>query len=228
MMRHINCCDDKMKVIYFDTETTGLDCRDCQIIELAMITVIDGEVVEEYDRFIKVDGKLPPRITEITGITDQMLDEEGFDEEVIVEDLKERLTPDTWMIAHNAQFDLSFIYCLLERHYPDACEILSKMNWLDTLTVLKDRKKYPHTLKDGVEHYGVAEVNFHRAIDDTKALMDVTKAMNNERPDLKEYNKIFGYNPKYDISGIKFKFIDYKKQYYNNFMVSPGNILPKK
>jgi DNA polymerase III alpha subunit (gram-positive type) len=70
MMHRINCCDDKMKVIYFDTETTGLDCRDCQIIELAMITVIEGKIVDEYDRFIKVDGKLPPRITEITGITD--------------------------------------------------------------------------------------------------------------------------------------------------------------
>ena len=47
-----------MKVIYFDTETTGLKCSDCQIIELAMITVIDGEKVEEYDKFIKVDGNL--------------------------------------------------------------------------------------------------------------------------------------------------------------------------
>lgn len=228
MMRHINSCDDKMKVIYFDTETTGLECSECQIIELAMITVIDGKIVEEYDRFIRVDGKLPPRITEITGITDQMLDDEGFDEAEIAEDLRERLTPDTLMIAHNAQFDLSFVYSLLERHYPDAHEILSKMDWLDTLSVLKDRKKYPHKLIDGVKHYGIAEVNFHRAIDDTRALVDVTRAMINERPDLEEYINVFGYNPKYGVSGPIFPFIEYKKQYYNNFMVSSGNILPKK
>lgn len=217
-----------MKVIYFDTETTGLKCSDCQIIELAMITVVDGEKVEEYDKFIKVDGKLPPKITEITGITDQMLDEEGFDEDVIAEDLRKRLTPNTLMIAHNAQFDLSFVYSLLKRHFSDADDIISNIDWLDTLTVLKDRKEYPHKLIDGVKHYGIAEVNFHRAIDDTNALMDVTRAMINERPDLEEYINIFGYNPKWGVSGIKFPFIEYKKQYYTNFMVSSDNILPKK
>lgn len=217
-----------MKVIYFDTETTGLTCNDCQIIELAMITVIDGEKVEEYDKFIKVDGKLPPKITEITGISDQMLDEKGFDEDVIAEDLRKRLTPNTLMIAHNAQFDLSFVYSLLKRHFSDADDIISNMDWLDTLTVLKDRKEYPHKLIDGVKHYGIAEVNFHRAIDDTNALMDVTRAMINERPDLEEYINIFGYNPKWGVSGIKFPFIEYKKQYYTNFMVSSDNILPKK
>lgn len=217
-----------MKVIYFDTETTGLKCSDCQIIELAMITVIDGEKVEEYDKFIKVDGNLPPKITEITGITDQMLDEEGFDEDVIAEDLRKRLTPNTLMIAHNAQFDLSFVYSLLKRHFSDADDIISNIDWLDTLTVLKDRKEYPHKLIDGVKHYGIAEVNFHRAIDDTNALMDVTRAMINERPDLEEYINIFGYNPKWGVSGIKFPFIEYKKQYYTNFMVSSDNILPKK
>lgn len=119
-----------------------------------------------------------------------MLDDDGFDEAKIAEDLRERLTPNTLMIAHNAQFDLSFVYSLLQRYYPDADEILSKMDWLDTLTVLKDRKKYPHKLIDGVKHYGIQEVNFHRAIDDTNALMDVTRAMINERSDLEEYINI--------------------------------------
>ena len=35
-----------IKVIFFDTETSGLDCRDCKIIELAMLTVEDGKIVE--------------------------------------------------------------------------------------------------------------------------------------------------------------------------------------
>ena len=75
-----------MKVIYFDTETTGLDCSSCQIIELAMITVVDGEIVDEYDRFVKVDGMLPQKITRITGITDKMLEDEGFSERTVAED----------------------------------------------------------------------------------------------------------------------------------------------
>lgn len=194
-----------------------------------MITVIDGKIVEEYDEFIKTDGLLPPKITQITGITDQMLDSEGLSEKQIAQDLKERLTPDTLMIAHNAQFDLSFIYALLKRHYPlEADIIVNELDWLDTLTVLKDRKEYPHKLIDAVKHYNIEEVNFHRAIDDTKALVYVTGAMKDERDDLSQYINIFGYNPKWGVGSEKFPFIEYKKQFYSKRMVSSDNILPKK
>ena len=80
-----------------------------------MITVIDGETVEEYDKFVRYDGLLPERIVSLTGITDKLLREEGVDEKVIAEDLKERLSEGTLMIAHNCQFDLSFIYNLLRK-----------------------------------------------------------------------------------------------------------------
>ncbi|WP_458453568.1 3'-5' exonuclease [Methanobrevibacter sp.] len=217
------------KIIFFDTETTGLDSRNCQIIELAMISIVDGEIVDEYDEFIKINGSLPQKIVDITGITDDMLEDEGLEERVVANDLKERLTQNTLMIAHNAQFDLSFVYNLLKRHYPlQADEIVRNMDWLDTLTVFKDRAKYPHKLIDAVKHYKIDEVNFHRAIDDTKALVDVTKAMKNERDDLTEYINIFGYNPKWGVSGERFPFIEYKKQFYNNYMVSQDHILPKK
>lgn len=53
-----------------------------------MYTVIDGEVKEEYDKFIKLNEFIPKKITEITGITDEMLKFEGYDEEIIANDLK--------------------------------------------------------------------------------------------------------------------------------------------
>ena len=217
-----------MKVIYFDTETTGLDCRRCQIIELAMLTVIDGKIDDGYDEFVRVDEFLPQRITEITGITGQMLQEKGKSEREIAEDLKDRLTPGTVMIAHNCQFDLLFVYHLLKRHFPmDADEIVESLYWIDTVTVLKDRKEYPHRLENAVEHYGIEKVNFHRAIDDTKALYDVTQAMRDERDDLVEYINVFGYNPKYGVEG-RFPFIKYKPQRFNRCMVGPNDILPRK
>lgn len=194
-----------------------------------MITVVDGKIVDEYDEFIKINGLLPQKIVNITGITDKMLEDEGLEEKVVANDLKERLTQNTLMIAHNAQFDLSFVYNLLKRHYPlQADEIVRNMDWLDTLTVFKDRAKYPHKLIDAVKHYEIDEVNFHRAIDDTKALVEVTKAMKNDRDDLTEYINIFGYNPKWGVSGEKFPFIEYKKQFYNNYKVSQDDILPRK
>ena len=95
-------------------------------------------------------------------------------------------------------------------------------------TVLKDRKEYPHKLIDAVHHYGIEEVNFHRAIEDTKALFEVTKALKRERNDLVEYVNIFGYNPKYGVGGLTFPFIEYKPQYYSKFMKSSDDILPRK
>ena len=219
-----------IKVIFFDTETSGLDCRDCKIIELAMLTVENGEIVEDYDEFVNI-GAIPPRITEITGITNEMLRNEGLSEEVVAGHLKERLTPGTLMVAHNTQFDLSFVFNLLARHFPDdAYDIVKNVRWLDTLTVLKDRKEYPHKLIDGVKHYNLKTVNFHRAIDDTKALYDLTLAMREERDDLKEYIGYFGYNPKYGVNGLRFKFIKYKPQpyRYSKEKVSSDRILPKR
>ena len=218
-----------MKVIYFDTETTGLKFTENNIIELAMLIVEDGRIVEEYDEFINVGYDLPPKITEITGITDDDLISKGISEKSVADDLKSRLTPGTLMIAHNCQFDLSFVYYLLKRHYPNEADgIVGNLDWIDTVTVLKDRKEFPHKLIDAVKYYGIKEVNFHRAIDDTKALYDVVQAMVRERPDLEEYINIFGYNPKWGVSGPKFPFIEYKRQYFNNRMVSSQYILPRK
>lgn len=219
----------KIKIIFFDTETTGLDYRSCKIIELAMFTVENGEIIEEYDEFINIHEPLHPRITQITSITNNMIKNEGIEEKTVANDLKKRLTPNTLMVAHNAQFDLSFIYYLLKRHFGDeADDIVSGLNWIDTYTVLKDRKAYPHKLIDAVHYYDIEEVNFHRAIDDTKALFEVTKALKRERNDLVEYVNVFGYNPKYGVSGLIFPFIEYKAQYYSNFMKSSDDILPRK
>lgn len=219
---------DSIKIIFFDTETTGLDCSCCKIIELAMLTVEDGTVTERYDKFINVGEALPLNIIKLTGITNEMLRNDGVGEEVVARDLMERLTEDTLMIAHNAQFDLSFIYFLLKRHFPlEADEIVSNVNWLDTLSVLKDRKKYPHKLIDAVRHYEIEEVNFHRAIDDTEALFEVARAMKYERDDLKEYINVFGYNPKYGPGRFRFPFIKYKKQAFHYTKVSSDRILPK-
>ena len=52
--------------------------------------------------------------------------------------------------------------------------------------------------------------------------------MINERDDLMEYVNVFGYNPKWGVSGPKFPFIEYKRQYFNKKIVAPGMILPRK
>ncbi len=218
-----------MKKIFFDTETTGLDCSNCKIIELAMLTVENGRIIDRYDEFINVGEALSPKVISLTGITNETLKNKGIDEETVAYDLKKRLTKGTYMIAHNCQFDLLFVYNLLARHFgEEALDIVSNLKWIDTVTVLKDRKDYPHKLIDAVHHYDIEEVNFHRAIDDTKALYDVTVAMKNERDDLGEYVNVFGYNPKWGVNSVRFPFIEYKSQPYHNCGKLPEDkILPK-
>lgn len=218
-----------IRVIFFDTETSGLDCRDCKIIELAMLTVEDGEIVEEYDKFINIGKAISPNVISLTGITNEMLRTEGVREEIIARDLKERLTEGTVMIAHNAQFDLSFVYFLLKRHYPlEADALVKNVDWIDTVTILKDRKKYPHKLVDAVHYYEIDDVNYHRAIDDTKALYEVTLAMKKERNDLGEYINLFGYNPKYGPGHFRFPFIEYKSQPFRQGLAPAERILPRR
>ncbi len=218
-----------MKLIFFDTETSGLDCRYCKIIELAMLIVEDGVIIEEYDEFINIGERIDSKITTLTGITNDMLIDKGIYEKDVAKDIKDRLSSGTLMIAHNCQFDLTFLYHLLKRHFPyEADDIIKNVNWLDTLTVLRDRKAYPHKFIDAIEYYDIDGVNSHRAIDDTKALYEVYLAMKAERDDLREYINVFGYNPRYGISGVKFPSIEYKKHYFNESMVSPDNILPIK
>lgn len=194
-----------------------------------MITVENGKITDRYDEFIKIDGFLPQKIIDITGITNEMLKNEGLSEKTVANDIKERITDNTLMIAHNAQFDLSFVYHLLKRHFPnEADELVENADWLDTVTVLKDRKEFPHKLIDAVEYYNLDEVNFHRAIDDTEALFEVTKALKSERDDLAEYINVFGFNPKYGVGGERFPFIEYKPQrFHNGDMVPQNRILPR-
>ena len=218
-----------IRYIFFDTETSGLDCRNCRIIELAMLTVENGKVVDNYDEFIDIGEALSPKVIELTGITNEMLRTDGINEKTVAEDLKNRLTEGTIMVAHNCQFDLLFVYFLLKRYYPsEADEIVSNVGWIDTVSVLKDRKDYPHKLIDAVHHYNIEEVNFHRAIDDTKALYEVALAMKRERDDILEYVNVFGYNPKYGAGPFRFPFIEYKSQPYHNCgKLDSDKILPR-
>lgn len=194
-----------------------------------MLTVVDGEIVDDYDEFINVGEALSPKIIELTGITNDMIRDEGISEKSVALELKRRLTKGTLMVAHNCQFDLLFVYFLLKRHFPDeADEMVSNVGWIDTVSILKDRKDYPHKLIDAVHHYKIEEVNFHRAIDDTRALYEVTLAMKDERDDLAEYINVFGFNPKFGPGSMRFPFIEYKSQpYHNRGKLDSDKILPR-
>lgn len=241
-------------VVFFDTETTGTDAATCQIIELAAIRIEQPEdgvflAANLTDMFVKLpEGqKIPEKIVSLTGITDVMLETEGAIEEEVAATFADFINPENGpvlMVAHNAQFDLHFVREMLKRnplYFPAddgknmnisrvRLEWLEVADYLDTLTVYKDRRPYPHRLENAIRAYNLQDKveNSHRAIDDVEALFEVCKAMDNERADLLSYVNVFGYNPKYGISEPRIKGVSYWPQRFNNGMQPPTQTLPER
>ena len=209
------------RLLLMDTETTGLDYARDEIIEFSAVAVeqIDGEaqVTTEYDQLISLSpgGFVPPKIQQLTGISTQDLREKGIPKTRVCRDIAQMLTGKTLLLAYNAHFDLSFLFYLLLRDGDPA--ILKGKDKLDLLTVYKDRRPFPHKLCNAIEAYGLQDqvCNSHRAIDDVLATVAVMEAMEREKDDLDRYINLFGYNPKYGISGKPIGSVTYKPQPYD-------------
>lgn len=206
------------RLLLFDTETTGLSFPRDEIIEFAAVVVEkrDGivTVVQEYDELITLSpgGFVPAHIEALTGITNQDIRERGISKTRLCRDIAQMLAGNTLLLAYNAHFDLSFLFYLLLRHGDPA--ILKGKDKLDLLTVYKDRHSYPHKLCNAIAVYGLSGkvVNSHRAVDDVLATVEVMKAMEEEKDDLCRYINLFGFNPKYGISGKPIGSVTYKPQ----------------
>lgn len=211
-------------IIVVDTETSGLDFQNNQIIELAAakLVVKNGEVVAEkqMDSLIKLPygTSLDYKITQLTGITEQQLQRKGEESYIVFNDFVNMFKgQNVLLVAYNAHFDLSFLYYSLVRENLDF--VLRNADMLDALTVYKDRRSYPHKLENAIDAYNLNGVvsNTHRAIDDAIALIEVLISMDEECDDLDKYINLFGYNPKYGVQGQKIKSVTYLPQYYNSY-----------
>ena len=121
-----------------------------------------------------------------------------------------------------AQFDACFLRGLLRG------QKVGRIDWLDSLTVYKDRRAYPHKLANAIIAYDLTGKvqNSHRAIDDVLALFEVLKAMDDEREDLGSYVNLFGYNPKYGVSGRRIVGVRYEPQSFSKGLTRPEQTLP--
>ena len=171
------------KFVLFDTETTGLDYKRDEIIEFSAVVLEkqNGEVVvtREYDNLVTLTpgNTVPPKITELTGISTQDILDRGVAKQQVCADIADMFSGNTLLLAYNAHFDLSFLFYMLLREGDPA--VLKGKDKLDLLTVYKDRREYPHRLFNAIDAYGLSGkvVNSHRAIDDVIATVAVMEAM---------------------------------------------------
>jgi len=156
------------KYAVIDIETTGGLFKRDKITEIGIVTVQNGEIIDEWQTLVHPERSIPDFITRITGITDQMVaDAPKFYE--VAKELVER-TKDTVFVAHNVRFDYSFIQYEFKRlGYSYSKRKLCTCNL--TRKCVPGLKSY--SLKNLSAHYNIPLENHHRALDDARAAAEI-------------------------------------------------------
>ncbi|MBC3540976.1 PolC-type DNA polymerase III [Rufibacter sediminis] len=177
-------------VTALDFETTGVSGSKGRVIEIAAVKGANGTITGRFHTLVKLKGELPQKITDITGITPADL-LHGMEERAAFTILQEFIG-DSTVVAHNAPFDLGFLYSTYRRlklrpvQHP----------FLDTLSVCRLRQPSPRSLPDMCKAYGIPLTRWHRALPDATATWHLLHRLHEESP-LDEMRNKLVLNPKY-------------------------------
>ena len=151
--------------IVFDIETTGLSPLNCKITEIGAVKIKGGEVIERYNTFVNPECPIPEEITKLTSITDEMVADARKIDEVLPEFLE--FIGSRLLIAHNADFDTSFIRVAAKK-----LELPFENCYLDTVALSRylNPELKSHKLNLLAEHYNLGDFHHHRACDDAEML----------------------------------------------------------
>ncbi len=174
--------------VVFDTETTGFNAGGKDVmIEIGAVKILNGEIYDRFDELIDPKMPLPKKITELTCITDDML--QGKDDEKTVTKRFLEWVGDLPLVAHNAKFDISFIEMALKKYNLGNL----KNTVIDTLELSRalDQGYARHSLSALVKRYNVPfdEDAHHRADYDAEGTAKVFHKMI-EKLSSQNYNTI--------------------------------------
>ena len=172
--------DFKSEYIVFDVETTGLSAENDRLTEIGAVRIVNGEIKDTFNIFSNPERHIPEKITQLTSITDDMVKDAPKEKEA-VEQFFSFCGNCKTLVAHNADFDTSFIKSVCRRH-----NINYDYTSVDTLAIC--RNVFPdlknHKLDTIVKHLNIGKFNHHRACDDAKVLaeifVDLMDRMSNE------------------------------------------------
>ena len=161
--------------VVIDIETSGLSIERDRIIEIAAIRVKDGEVSEEFQTLVDAGISPERKITELTGITAEMLKSEG----IPIKEALERLTKFVGglpIVCHNVEFDCGFLMNEAKRNGVK----LFRSQCTDTLLLARRRVKgvKQYTLTALCEHLGIDAAGAHRALTDCRLAKAVLEKLN--------------------------------------------------
>lgn len=163
--KHQNVDDD---YVVFDIETTGFSPVYNKIIEIGAVKVSGGKIVDKFSTFVNPNEPIPYRIEQLTGINDNMVMDAPVIEDILPEFLA--FSKDCVMVAHNADFDMSFIISEGKR-----LGIHTEYTIVDTVALarmlLPQISKYK--LDSVAKALNVSLENHHRAVDDAGCTAEI-------------------------------------------------------
>ena len=189
----------------FDTETTGLDPGVEYLTEIGAVIIRNGEVVEEFDTFVKPGKPITPKITELTGITNEMVADAPSEKEALEAFLA--FAGDRILVGHNVHaFDMRFLRAAAKRS-----GIKLEPTYIDTLTMAQTMYPGLHNYKQGTinKHLELPTYEAHRACEDSAALGRIFCVMLNDLAE-KEVTKVSEIN-----TGLGGNREVLKKKYYH-------------
>ena len=156
------------KYVVFDIETTGFSPVTNRIIEIGAVKVEHGEITERFSTFVNPQVPIPFHIEKLTSINDGMVMDADTIEVVLPQFLK--FVGDAILVAHNANFDVSFIKENAKRQ-----GIPVDFTYVDTVGIaralLTGQSKY--TLDAVAKTLGISLENHHRAVDDAECTAEI-------------------------------------------------------
>lgn len=158
--------------VAFDLETTGLNVESDNIIEIGAIKVIDGKVKDRFMEFLKPDNPISSMITNITGITNEMVAYARRTEDIISDFMK--FCEDYVLVGHNIMFDYKFT-----KKYANQYGHPFEKKGIDTLKIARKVHKdlESKSLEALCEHYHVVNASAHRAYHDALATAKIYQSM---------------------------------------------------
>lgn len=165
-----NKVEAKPTYIVLDIETDGLDHKMHQIIELGAVKVDHGEVTF-FHRLIEYNDVLPEQIINLTGITNDLLDKEGYPLEKALQELVEFIGTND-IVGYGVDFDMRFINRDLKRL--NNTSLTNKV--FDLMRYVKKEKMLlkNYKLETVVQSYDIASEVPHRALEDAKLIYELS------------------------------------------------------
>ena len=149
--------------VVFDIETTGFSPVNNKIIEIGAVKIRQGEITDRFSVFVNPGVPIPFEIEKLTSINDSMVMDAPPIEVILPQFLD--FCQDAVLVAHNANFDMSFIMENAKRQ-----GISRKFTFVDTLGIARVLLTHQakHTLDAVAKTLSISLENHHRAVDDAE------------------------------------------------------------